>query len=604
MALAARVVARELTSRPSLVFSSPWVRLPSATVTVVPVRTTAPAAVRCRQRHFFGSSARRTTRPFATEAAQQPAADLDFLNARLAFESKSTFEVLRAWAIFKICSIQPIVDNCEKLYTVALKVLGTTLVHGVVKQSFFGHFCAGIDDVDIVPRVEALRKQGVGAILDYAAEAKVEEQAVQKGGAVSTPGLTLGPELSASTKQAITYTSEAQADAHVVIFEAAVRAVRDTSPDGFAAVKISGLGDVRLLERVSTAITELDQFFRRMKTGDEYQPQNQKESDLRYDYQLSYEEFKVGWLHFFDADESAIKEEFDRIDKDLDGQVNFVEWNSRLSPEDVTRICASCKGGGKLTQAALNAQELQLLANLRERTRRIVKLAQDLGVRVMIDAEWIAVQPAINYLVLDLQREFNRKRPVVFGTYQAYLRRTVGKVQRDIVRSQRDGFILAAKVVRGAYMVSERERAKELGIQSPVWDSYEESEQCYHDCIHEMLHYMSDGLKGKAPGAELMAATHNRGSCQLVVRTMQELNIPKESGVYMAQLLGMADHITMVLGQSGYKAYKYVPYGPVDEVMPYLIRRTQENSTFLGSAGVQEERHLLAGEVRRRLFGK
>lgn len=534
--------------------------------------------------------------------------DLDFMDANTAFGSKSTFEVVRAWSIFKICTIKPIVQNCEVLYTTAVKVLGSTLVHAVVKRTFFGHFCAGISDTDIVPRVNQLRSLGVGAILDYAAEAKVEEQAVQKGTPImpgkSASALTLGPELAGSgAKQGITYTTEAEADAHVVIFEAAIRAVKDTSPDGFAAIKISGLGDPRLLEKVSTVITELDQFFRTMKTGDGHQPENQNEADRRYDYLLNYEEFRDGWRHHFDTDESSIKAEFDKLDKDGDGMVNFVEWNASLTPEDVSRICHSCKSAGKLTNAALNDEELQLLANLRARTRRIVKLADDLGVRVMIDAEWMAIQPVINHLVLDLQREFNKKRPVVFGTYQAYLRRMLGKVQRDIQRSKDGGFILAAKVVRGAYMVSERERSEQMGIQPPVWDTYEESNECYNACLTEMLQYISEGLKTDVPGAEMMAATHNRGSCQLVVSKMKELGIPNTAGVYMAQLLGMSDHITFMLGQHGYKAYKYVPYGPVDEVMPYLIRRTQENSTFLGSPGVQEERHLLAGEVRRRLFG-
>merc|ERR1712151_1359437 len=99
-----------------------------------------------------------------------------------------------------------------------------------------------------------------------------------------------------------------------------------------------------------------------------------------------------------------------------------------------------------------------------------------------------------------------------------------------------------------------------------------------------------------------MVATHNLSTVQLVVHKMRELEIPVTAGVYMGQLLGMADHLTMTLGGHGYKAYKYVPYGPVGEVVPYLIRRTQENSTFLGSPGVAEERSIIWSELCRRLI--
>merc|ERR1739845_55872 len=102
--------------------------------------------------------------------------------------------------------------------------------------------------------------------------------------------------------------------------------------------------------------------------------------------------------------------------------------------------------------------------------------------------------------------------------------------------------------------------------------------------------------------AEVLVATHNRGSIERTLQRMDELGTDKNK-VYFGQLLGMADHLTFVLGANGYKAYKYVPYGPIDEVMPYLIRRTQENSTFLGSAGVQEERGMVGKELRRRLIG-
>merc|ERR1711957_378776 len=124
----------------------------------------------------------------------------------------------------------------------------------------------------------------------------------------------------------------------------------------------------------------------------------------------------------------------------------------------------------------------------------------------------------------------------------------------------------------------------------------------FHRVIDIVLQRIHEATNDECvPSAEIMVATHNRHSVALVVDSMRRLGLPCTSGIYFGQLLGMADHVTMTLGQRGYKAYKYVPYGPVDKVMPYLIRRTQENSTFLGSPGVQEERRLLWSELKRRL---
>merc|ERR1711972_327070 len=112
---------------------------------------------------------------------------------------------------------------------------------------------------------------------------------------------------------------------------------------------------------------------------------------------------------------------------------------------------------------------------------------------------------------------------------------------------------------------------------------------------------MGRGSSGKDAEAELVVASHNRGSIELVIRRMEELS-KDQSRVYFGQLMGMADHLTFTLAKNNYKAYKYVPYGPIDEVVPYLIRRTQENSAILGSPGVQEERNMVGHELRRRIL--
>lgn len=187
----------------------------------------------------------------------------------------------------------------------------------------------------------------------------------------------------------------------------------------------------------------------------------------------------------------------------------------------------------------------------------------------------------------------------MFNTYQTYLKSSLNWCQRDMDRSRREGWAFGAKVVRGAYMVSERQRAKDLGIESPISDSYEDTEKNFHNILGQILK-----RKAKGGAAEVMVASHNQDSVRFVVGEMQRLGIRPEDGVYFGQLLGMADHLTFTLGRHGYKSYKYIPYGPIGEVIPYLIRRTQENSSILGSPGVQKERAMVRREIRRRLFGR
>jgi len=247
----------------------------------------------------------------------------------------------------------------------------------------------------------------------------------------------------------------------------------------------------------------------------------------------------------------------------------------------------------------LDDTELELYWNLISRVKKILDEAQRLGVRVMIDAEWIDIQPAIDHIVLHLQRIYNRNdHPLVFQTYQTYLKGMHSNVLQDLQRSWREGWCFGAKVVRGAYMVSEREKAHNRGLPSPVCDNYEATEENFHTVINAILEHKHGQQQTQS---EILVASHNQRSIEYTLQRVQDLGIDK-SKIHFGQLLGMADHLTFTLGTNGYKAYKYVPYGPIDEVVPYLIRRTQENSTLLGSPGVQEERRMVMRELRRRLL--
>ena len=159
--------------------------------------------------------------------------------------------------------------------------------------------------------------------------------------------------------------------------------------------------------------------------------------------------------------------------------------------------------------------------------------------------------------------------------------------------SRREGFYFAAKLVRGAYMEQERVRALNVGYDDPIHDNYEDTNTCYNNCLTSVLQEVS------ANNANIMVATHNEESVRNTLSYMREFNIDRTSNqVFFGQLLGMCDVVTYALGSAGYAAYKYVPYGPVEEVMPYLSRRAMENRSLMD--GVVKERKMLWKELARR----
>ena len=143
-------------------------------------------------------------------------------------------------------------------------------------------------------------------------------------------------------------------------------------------------------------------------------------------------------------------------------------------------------------------------------------------------------------------------------------------------------------------MVLERQRALDLGLPSPIWDTKAETDAAYDAAVASLLPLVGERR------AEFMVASHNQVSLEAAVAGMAAAGLPPSAPVYFGQLLGMADHLTFTLGGHGYGAYKYVPFGSVGEVMPYLIRRAQENSDVLG--GVAAETGMLRAELRRRLL--
>ncbi|KAF7659536.1 hypothetical protein LDENG_00295910 [Lucifuga dentata] len=217
-------------------------------------------------------------------------------------------------------------------------------------------------------------------------------------------------------------------------------------------------------------------------------------------------------------------------------------------------------------------------------------------VRVLVDAEYTYMNPALSLVTMAMMKKFNQDGAWIWNTYQCYLKESRSLLLDTLHLSNREGFCLGVKLVRGAYMDKERKLAEKEGREDPVHKSWEETNDSYNGLLNVMLDVIS-----KSPQRyRIIVATHNEESVRRAAKRMEELGIDKDGGsVCFGQLLGMCDHVSVTLAKEGYIVYKSVPYGSVDDTLPYLVRRAQENRTVL--QGIRKERDLLRQELCRRI---
>jgi proline dehydrogenase len=228
------------------------------------------------------------------------------------------------------------------------------------------------------------------------------------------------------------------------------------------------------------------------------------------------------------------------------------------------------------------------------RVNEICEYAHSIGQPVFIDAEETWLQDAIDRLATEMMEKYNQDDPIVFNTLQMYRKDRLQYLRDARKRAVAGHYILAVKLVRGAYMEKERERAEELGYESPIHEDKAGTDRDYDAAIEYCLKHLDD--------IAFVAATHNERSTQLLVQKMHEMRIrPNHPNIFFSQLYGMSDNLSYVLAKNDYHVSKYVPYGPVRDAVPYLIRRAQENTSVTGQ--VTRELALIETELRRRKMG-
>ena len=265
------------------------------------------------------------------------------------------------------------------------------------------------------------------------------------------------------------------------------------------------------------------------------------------------------------------------------GAVPFVVFK----PTGVGRFALYQKITEKVT---LTSEEKSEWISVVNRFHEICDKAKQHDVPVLIDAEESWMQGAADNLAEELMGKYNTEKAIVFNTLQMYRHDRMGYLREIHQRAHQKDYHIGLKIVRGAYMEKERARAEEKGYPSPICDTKLATDDNYNEAIN----YMMDHKK-----MAVFAGTHNEESSYLLMELAKQHKIePDDPRMWFGQLYGMSDHISFNLAKEGYNTAKYVPFGPVRDVMPYLIRRAEENTSVSGQTS--RELNLIKEERKRR----
>lgn len=526
-------------------------------------------------------------------ALQRASADADATG----IASVPTKDLLRSYFVYTACGIPAVIDAAPTL----LRVLTTSPIPGVkpiteaiIRRTFFAQFVAGEDLPETLVQVSVLNNRGIGGLLNYAAEAEPGDGEVIDRKAVHRMNL-------AQDHLAIDALGEYEAQlartgGQTGSSQFAVKVVSgDLYSPRITTDPQSGLIDYSVLERASTTITRL----RPLSSSD------------------------VPAAQLNDV-------AFPGIPQTSDAAV--IAPAEHTTAASVSPTLGSIEPLGLLaTDASVTDSDMVALHQLWVDMREMSAKARDKGVKLLIDAEYACTQPALDALTLLLSREFNRPvpgkpfaGPTIFGTYQSYLRRAPYILDAAIADADKHGYALGVKLVRGAYFVSERKKwASEGRGQDPIWEDKPTTDKAYNESLSKVFSVLSRQLSSPNPELALSVVfgTHNAESVERFLSELKSSGLAESSNgalrlrgdargkVFIAQLYGMRDDLTDKVAESldsgGLPvALKYIAYGKLDEVLPFLARRAIENKAVMaGEGGAKIERERVTKELVRRLTG-
>lgn len=290
------------------------------------------------------------------------------------------------------------------------------------------------------------------------------------------------------------------------------------------------------------------------------------------------------------------KEQEEQFDSAMEKKINIIEFAAKkkelpfavFKPTGIGRFAIWEKVSSKVT---LTKEEEEEWERVQQRVENICEAAYQNNISVLADGEETWMQDAADDLMEKMMRKYNHEKAIVYNTLQCYRWDRLQHLQELHEKAKKSGFKVGAKIVRGAYMEKENERANKMGYPSPICENKEATDVSFNGVLAYCLSHIKD--------ISTFVGTHNEMSNYLALQIMEDKKIAiNDEKVWFSQLYGMSDHISYNLAKKGYNAAKLVPFGPVRDVVPYLMRRAQENTSVKGQTG--RELSLLLEERKRR----
>ncbi|XP_046463928.1 hydroxyproline dehydrogenase-like [Daphnia pulex] len=437
---------------------------------------------------------------FSSTLTSNQEKEISFADHRTAYAHLSRAEILRAWIVLKLCSLDFLLQNSLKVLETSKRVFGRGLLEKILRPTLYDQFVAGDDPQSLKETANKLKQLGIKLMILPSLEEDIGQKSDQNR-----------------------YNDNVE-----VTLKLAEIAYQHGGPLSCLQTKITALISADLLLKI--------------------------------------------------AERNRDKE---------DQFCTISSWANYML-------------GGSFTPVSyLNKQENIELEMGLERLKSVGAFASGLQLRLLVDGEFTYLNQAISIAALSMAGAFNQTRPVVWNTYQCYLKDAFDKICGEFDVARRMGVGFGAKIVRGAYLERERLLSAEGNYPDPTNPSYEATSAVYDRVVQHMVEQVA-ALGGQR--CNVIVASHNETSVLKALSKMGSLGIlPTDNTVVFGQIYGMASNITVKLASEGYIVYNSVPYGSLFDVLPYLSRRATENRAVL--KGTRRERTLLARELRARFLG-
>ncbi|KAI9284320.1 FAD-linked oxidoreductase-like protein [Umbelopsis sp. AD052] len=486
-------------------------------------------------------------------------------NNRIALRDKPTTSLILSLVVYKACSMKWLIDSAPSIFSYASYTHLTKPINFIIRHTVFNQFVGGESSEDCQKTISKLKDQGIGVILALSVETDVDDVEERNASHQSIHMNQQADFFMDATKQCVLSAG--------------------TQPGNFIALKISALTSPLLLQKVTGVLSDLYESF-----GHHTSVSSHTLSQSQVCHVVAQHRGLVN-----------VEENVPEIIHN-NNEVDIVDFKQMMLLHRPAVM--------SLLSNILTEQDQKDWLRMLHRVDEICSLAKSCGVKVLIDAEQSYLQLAIDQAASVMEQKHNQlgSRPTVFNTYQMYTKTALPKLKLDLLAAERYKYGLGVKLVRGAYMVKERARAAELGYSDPIQNTINDTHESYHSAIlllskalEVTQHKTGNPVTEETSPLSFVIASHNHESIMYACNVLQHHHISLDSGVVsFGQLYGMADNISYTLSQYCLPVYKYLPYGEVEQVIPYLIRRGQENAAMMERTKLECE--LIVDELRYRFL--